>query len=76
MFINGMLPFSAFYDIMRIYHKKQGAIIMNGLGTIIGGGVGSGIGTAITETLNNTNKPPLIARQIKKFGKPVPLLRA
>ncbi len=49
---------------------------MNGLGTIIGGGVGSGIGTAITETLNNTNKPPLIARQIKKFGKPVPLLRA
>ena len=66
MFINGMLPFSAFYDIMRIYHKKQGAIIMNGLGTIIGGGVGSGIGTAITE----------IARQIKKFGKPVPLLRA
>lgn len=28
MFINGMLPFSAFYDIMRIYHKKQGAIIM------------------------------------------------
>ena len=23
MFINGMLPFSAFYDIMRIYHKKQ-----------------------------------------------------
>lgn len=49
--------------------QSSATALMNGLGTIIGGRVGSGIGTAITETLNNTNKPPVNRKTNKEIWK-------